>query len=74
LSSRRSRPVRYDYVLAVRIERDLVQWLNLIALFERIKTPELMRRWISSQVLKYQRNPQFKSWLRQYREIKGGKL
>jgi len=64
LSKSRKKPV-YDYPLGIRITWETLRWLEKIALFEHLKVTELVRKWISDQILKYQRNPQFKAFLKQ---------
>ena len=59
----------YNVTKSVRIDAEMVERLEKIALFEKTKSATLMRMWIQRKILTYYRNPKFKQWLRQLQLI-----
>jgi len=57
--------VRYDITFSFRMDPDTKDALEKVALFEHVKVSELIRKCITTQILKYKRNPQFKAFLRE---------
>jgi len=55
----------YNVTKSVRIDAEMGNRLEKIALYEKTKSATLMRMWIQGKILTYYRNPKFKQWLRQ---------
>jgi len=55
----------YNLTKSVRIDAEMVERLEKIALYEKTKSATLMRMWIQRKILTYYRNPKFKQWLKQ---------
>ena len=69
---RGQRPRVLTRQLSFRLPEDMYEMLRLIAEFEHIyRVSEMLRRMISQTIHRYERNPQFKRFLK-YRE-KGGR-
>jgi len=60
----RERPILYPRTLTVRITKEIADQLEVVAAFEATKPSTLARREILSMVRRYQRNPQFKNWVK----------
>jgi len=63
----------YRKVLTVKLTYEMFDWLSRIALYERVKKSELIRRWIGEKIHSYERNPrflQFEKELRMYGKLR----
>jgi len=70
----RGRPptgIQYPTTLTVRITDDMRDELELIAAYEATKIGTRVRREVLDMIRRYQRNPQYKSWLSTMQGIKG---
>jgi len=55
----------FNVTKSVRIDEEMANRLENIALYEKIKSATLMRMWTQDKILTYYRNPKFKRWLKQ---------
>jgi len=62
--------IQYPLTISVRITRDMRSRLDIIAAYEATKPSTLARREILSMIRRYQRNPQFKRWLKDVKKVK----
>ena len=69
LENRTERPVLYTRTLTIRVTKEISDQLEVIAAFEATKPSPLARREILSMVRRYQRNPQFKNWLKRINKL-----
>jgi len=55
----------YNVTKSVRIDAEMDNRLQKIALYEKTKPATLMRMWLQDKILMYYRTPKFKQWLKQ---------
>ena len=70
---KRGRPetgIQYPTTLTVRITSGMRDDLELIAAYEATKIGTRVRREVLDMIRRYQRNPQYKSWLSTMQSIK----
>ena len=65
-----TRTLRFNLVLSVKIDWELRQRLEQIALFEHMKPASLARNILVEKIHVYERNPAFKRFLKQLEEKK----
>jgi hypothetical protein len=65
----RERPILYPRTLTVRVTKEIADQLEVIATFEATKPSTLARREILSMIRRYERNPQFKNWVKRIDQL-----
>ena len=68
-----SRPKLYPELLATRVPEDVKLELQYMALFDKKSLAAWLRDLAVTAMKRYQRNPQYKSWRKQVRAIRGPK-
>jgi len=63
------RVILYPITLSVRITDEMNDALPRIAAYENIKPSALCRQELLKMIRRYQRNPQYKSWLKRTEKI-----
>jgi len=63
------REILYPITLSVRITNEMNDELPRIASFENMKPSALCRQELLKMIRRYQRNPQYKSWLKRTEKI-----
>ena len=58
------RVTMYPITLSVRITEEMSKELPIIASFEQMKPSTLCRQELLKMIRRYQRNPQYKRWLK----------
>ena len=58
------RVTMYPITITMRITEEMSEELPKIAAFEQMKTSPLCRQEILKMIRRYQRNPQYKRWLK----------
>lgn len=62
---------KFNVTKSVRIDSEMANELDLIALFIGNKPSQIMREWVQDKILTYQRNPKYKWWRKQLKEKRG---
>ena len=63
------RVTMYPITLSVRITDEMQEELPKIAAFEQMKTSTLCRQELLKMIRRYQRNPQYKRWLKRVESV-----
>lgn len=63
------RVTMYPITLSVRITEEMSEELPIIAAFEQMKPSTLCRQELLKMIRRYQRNPQFKRWLKRMESV-----
>ena len=61
--------LQYPLSLNIRITRDMKDELEKIAAYEETKPSTFARRELLSMIRRYQRNPQYKRWLKRMKQV-----
>jgi hypothetical protein len=56
------KPCQYNVTKTVRINSEMAEELEFIALYETAKPGTLMRMWLQDRIQTYLRNPKYKRW------------
>jgi predicted transcriptional regulator len=59
----------YNITRSVRLDAEMVERLEKIAVYEKSKPATLMRMWLQQKIMAYYHNPRFKQWLKQLGRI-----
>ena len=60
----KDRTTMYPIIVSVRITEEMDEEIPKIAAFEQLKPATLCRQELLKMVRRYQRNPQYKQWLK----------
>ena len=63
------RKILYPYSLNIRITSEMREELEKIAAYEETKPSTFARRELLSMIRRYQRNPQYKRWLKRIDQV-----
>jgi len=65
-----TKSIQYPLTITVRVTREIYSQLSVIAAFEATKPSTLARRELLSMIRRYERNPQFKNWVKRINKLK----